>query len=234
MHGINGDHRAGQYKRAEQSLDGRDFIGFFVTVEMRQHQSRVGSKGAEYVRGAAVEKVVKASPQCLAIDRHMTLTFAVRRVVQHGGMAAERRFDRGWIKLTQDATNRRVSWGFSPLHAERIAQPSEVNIDEAVDSPIRVGTSDNCQDRKQHDVWQAIQLPFRPPRVLNFSQQIDKWTEWHHGNPVRGCEGCQQRSHMEPRRRNPLRRHPTAVCFGVWHFRLTRPSQPLLSPGRER
>ena len=103
MHGINGDHRAGQYKRAEQSLDGRDFIGFFVTVEMRQHQSRVGSKGAEYVRGAAVEKVVKASPQCLAIDRHMTLTFAVRRVVQHGGMAAERRFDRGWIKLSQDA-----------------------------------------------------------------------------------------------------------------------------------
>src|SRR4051794_41085634 len=179
MHGINGDHRAGQYKRAEQSLDGRDFIGFFVTVEMRQHQSRVGGKGAEYVRGAAVEKVVKASPQCLAIDRHMTLTFAVRRVVQHGGMAAERRFDRGWIKLSQDATNRRVSRGLSPLHAERIAQPSEVNIDEAVDSPIRVGTSDNCPDRKQHDVWQAIQLPSRPPRVLNFSQQIDKWTEWH-------------------------------------------------------
>jgi RNase P/RNase MRP subunit p29 len=186
MHGIDSDHRAGQRKRAEQSLDRRDFIGLFVAVEMRQHQSRVGSKGAEYVRGAAVEKVVKASPQCLAIDRHMTLTFAVRHVVQHGRMAAERRFNRGWIKLSQDATDRRVSWGFPPRHAERIAQPTEVDIDEAVDSPIRIGTSDNRQDCKQHDVWQTIQLPFRPPRVLNFSQQIDKWTECHHGNPVRG------------------------------------------------
>jgi hypothetical protein len=62
MHGIDSDHRPGQRKRAEQSLDRWNFIGFFVTVEMRQHQSRVGSEGAEYVRGAAVEKVVEASP----------------------------------------------------------------------------------------------------------------------------------------------------------------------------
>jgi hypothetical protein len=93
MHGIDGDHRAGQRKRAEQSPDRRNFIGFLVAVEMRQHQSRVGSKGAKYVRGAAVEKVVEASPQGFAIDRYMTLTLAVRRVVQHGGMAAKRRFD---------------------------------------------------------------------------------------------------------------------------------------------
>src|SRR6187397_1922695 len=81
MHGIDRDHRVGQRKRAEQTLDRRDFIGLFVAVEMRQHQSRVGSEGAEYVRGAAVKKVVEASPQGLAIDRHMTLTFAARRVV---------------------------------------------------------------------------------------------------------------------------------------------------------
>ena len=34
-------------KRAEQSLDRWDFIGLFVAVEMRQHQSRVGSEGGE-------------------------------------------------------------------------------------------------------------------------------------------------------------------------------------------
>jgi hypothetical protein len=27
---------------------------------------------------------------------------------------------------------------------------------------------------------------------------------------------------MKPRRRNPLRRYPTAVCISVWHFGLTR------------
>src|SRR5689334_11770360 len=97
MHGIDRDHRVGQRKRAEQTLDRRNFIGLFVAVEMRQHQSRVGSEGAEYVRGAAVKKVVEASPQGLAINRHVTLTFAVRRVVQHGGMAAECSFDRGGI-----------------------------------------------------------------------------------------------------------------------------------------
>ena len=48
---------------------------------MRQHKRRVRSEGAEYVRSAAVEKIVEASPQGLAIDRHMTVTFAVRRVV---------------------------------------------------------------------------------------------------------------------------------------------------------
>src|ERR1700745_3105747 len=95
MIGIARDHRVGQRKRAEQTLDCRNFIGLFVAVEMRQHQSRVRSEGAKYVRGTAVEKVVEASSQGLAIDRHMTLTFAVRRVVHHGGMAAECSFARG-------------------------------------------------------------------------------------------------------------------------------------------
>ena len=126
------------------------------------------------MRGATVEKVIEASSQSLAIDRHMTLTFAVRRVVQHGGMAAERSFDRGGIELSQDATDRRVSWSFPPLHAERFAQPGDVNIDEAVDCPIRVGAGDDCQDRKQHDVRQAIQLPLRPPRVFDFGQQVNE------------------------------------------------------------
>ena len=111
---------------------------------MRQHQSRVGGKGAEYVRCAAIEKVVEASPQGFAIDCHMTLTLAARRVIQHSGMAAERSFNRGRIELSQDATDRRVSGSFPPLHPERIAQPGKVNIDETVDRPIGVGTCDDC------------------------------------------------------------------------------------------
>jgi len=46
------------------------------------------------------------------------------------------------------------------------------------------------------------------------------------------CVGCQQRSHMEPRRRNPLRRYPTAVCISVLHFGLTQSkTRALNSPG---
>ena len=43
------------------------------------------------------------------------------------------------------------------------------------------------------------------------------------------CVGCQQRSHMEPRRRNPLRRSPTAVCISVLHFGLTQPKTRALN-----
>jgi hypothetical protein len=42
--------------------------------------------------------------------------------------------------------------------------------DEAVDRSIRVGDSNDCQDREQHDVRYAIQLPLRPYRVFDFSQ----------------------------------------------------------------
>jgi len=35
---------------------------------------------------------------------------------------------------------------------------------------------------------------------------------------------------MEPRRRNPLRRSPTAVCISVLHFGLTQPTRALNGP----
>ena len=170
MHGIDSDHRTGQRKRAEQSLDRRDFIGLFVAVEMRQHQSRVRSESAKYVRGAAVEEVVEASPQGLAIDRHMTLTRDFGSIVQDGGMPAEHSLDRGRVKLSQNTTDRRVGWCFPPLHAERIAQLGKVNINEAVDRPVGIGASDDRQDREQHDVRQPIQLALGPPWVFDLGQ----------------------------------------------------------------
>jgi hypothetical protein len=62
MHGVDCDQRAGQAKRPKQGLHGRYLVGLIVAVEMRQHQSRIGSKGAEHVRGATVKKVVEATP----------------------------------------------------------------------------------------------------------------------------------------------------------------------------
>ncbi len=68
MHGIDSDQSTRQAKCAEQALHGRDLIGFVVAVEMREHQRRIGSKGAEHMRGAAVQEVVEAAPQGLAVD----------------------------------------------------------------------------------------------------------------------------------------------------------------------
>jgi len=89
----------------------------------------------------------------------MTLTFAVRRVVQHGGMKAAHNFDQGGIELSQNATDRRVCWSFPPLRAERIAQPREVDIDEALDRPIGAGAGDDSQDRQQTTCGRRYSFP---------------------------------------------------------------------------
>ena len=44
---------------------------------------------------------------------------------------------------------------------------------------------------------------------------------------------------MEARRRNPLRRYPTAVCISVWHFGLTQSktralNSPVVTPKKGR
>ena len=59
MHGIDSDHRTGQRKRAEQSLDRRDFIGLFVAVEMRQHQSRSEAKALSMCAARRSRKLSK-------------------------------------------------------------------------------------------------------------------------------------------------------------------------------
>jgi hypothetical protein len=133
VHGIDRDHGAGQPKRAEQALHGWDLVGLVVAVEVRQHQGGIGREGAEHVRGAPVVEVVEAVPQGFAVNGHVALALKPGRVVQGGGVAAECRLDRGGVELLQDTADRRVGWRFPPPHAKRIAQPGEVNIDEAVD-----------------------------------------------------------------------------------------------------
>src|SRR3954452_22761120 len=110
MHGVDGNQGAGQAERAEQSLHGRNLVGLVVAIEVRQHQLRVGREGAEQVRGTAVEKVVEATPQRFAVDRHVTLSLDPGGVVQRGGMAAERGLYGGGAYPPQDASARRVGW----------------------------------------------------------------------------------------------------------------------------
>jgi hypothetical protein len=69
LHSIEGHYGVAERKLAEQGLHGRDLVGSFITIKMRQHQSRVRSEGAEHVRCAAIKEVVEAASQGLAIDR---------------------------------------------------------------------------------------------------------------------------------------------------------------------
>ena len=96
-------------------------LDFSVAIKVSQHQSRLGSEGAEHVRGAAIKEVVEAASQGFAIDRHMTPTLDLGSVIQDRGMAAEHSLDRGGVELSQNSADRRVGRCLPPLHAERIA-----------------------------------------------------------------------------------------------------------------
>ena len=65
MHGVDGDHGIGQAKRTEQGSHGGNLIGLVITVDVRQHQSRVGSEGAEQVRGTTVVELSKLPRKAL-------------------------------------------------------------------------------------------------------------------------------------------------------------------------
>ena len=84
-------------------------------------------------------ELVEAASQGFAIDRHMALALDLGSIIQDSGVAAECSLDRDGVELSQNTADRRVGWCFPPLHAERIAQLGKVNINEAVDHPVRVG-----------------------------------------------------------------------------------------------
>ena len=68
MQGIERDQMTGEAELAEQRLGGRDLVGLFVNVAVRQHQRGVGGEDAEHLRGGAVAELVEAAAQRLAID----------------------------------------------------------------------------------------------------------------------------------------------------------------------
>jgi len=211
MHGVDGDHGIGQAKRTEQGLHGGNLIGLVITVDVRQHQSRAGSEGAEQVRGTTAVEVIEAAPQGLAVNRYMTMTFDRGRAVKRRGVAAESRLDRGGVKLPQNPADRRVGWRSLPFHPECIPQLSQVNIDEAVDRPIGISTGNDCQDREQNHMGQPVEFALRSSWIFDLGQQGNKWRKRPHGNPIHN-KGCQPDSQMDPRRRNPLSSGHSVIC----------------------
>ena len=53
----------------QQLLHGGDFVGFFVDLDMRQHQPRIGGERAEHLPGFSIVEVVETALQRLAVER---------------------------------------------------------------------------------------------------------------------------------------------------------------------
>jgi hypothetical protein len=69
MHRIARDDMARHVEFFQQFLHGRDFVGFFVDVDMRQHQRRVDGERAEHLFCLGVVEAIETAFERLAIKR---------------------------------------------------------------------------------------------------------------------------------------------------------------------
>jgi hypothetical protein len=110
----------------------------------------------------------KASKLCRnALPSTAPLARRSRLLVKDGGMAAERLLDRGGVELPENVSDGRIGWRPTPFQPEELAQTNEMDVDEAMDTPVRVGSGYHRQNSEQNHVGQTIQLAFGPSGVLD-------------------------------------------------------------------
>ena len=127
---------------------------------MRQHQRCVGGERTQNMRGLAVLEMVEAVAQRLAVDGDVALTRIAGLRVENGGVAPEYLLHRRCIQLLENEPDRAVGRRAPPRQREKVAQPGEMDIDETVNCPVRVGPRHHGQNGEQHDVRKTIELTF--------------------------------------------------------------------------
>ena len=73
----------------QQLLHGGDFVGFFVDLDMRQHQPRIGGERAEHLPGFSIVEIVETALQRLAVERDDAGFRAYGRAIPVGGEFAK-------------------------------------------------------------------------------------------------------------------------------------------------
>src|SRR4051812_5569952 len=136
MQGIERDQVASEAELAEQRLGGRDLVGLFVNVAVRQHQRSVGGEDAEHLRGGAVTELVEAAAQRLAIDRQAGRARLGTSHMQQAGMAAEDDLESAAVEALQDVADRGVRRRASPRQAKGPVQTAAVLVDEGGDAAV--------------------------------------------------------------------------------------------------
>jgi hypothetical protein len=194
VHGIDGDEGAGEAEFGEQGLHRRNFVRLLVTVEMRQHQRCIRRERAQNMCGLAVLEMVEAATQCLAVDGDMALPLVAGLRVENGGVTSEYLLHRRWIQLLENEADRAVGRRAPPRQHEKVAQPDEMDIDEAVNCTVRVGPGQHGQYGEQHDVRETVKLAFRASRVFDLGKQGEKRGQRRHGNLGASESGCPSKS----------------------------------------
>ena len=143
---------ASQVEFFQQLLHRRDFIGFVVDFDMRQHQRRVDSERAEYLFCLGVVEAIKTAFERLAVKRDNSRTGNCCIEVQIGCMFAKGLFNIRRRQPLQNIPDSRVSRRPLPADLEGLVKLSPMDLDEGADAAIRVGSAHNRQNGKQQDI----------------------------------------------------------------------------------
>jgi len=192
MQGVEGDHGSGNAEGGENSLRGRDLVGFLVDIEVGEHQGGLGGEHAEDLCGEAVSEVVEAAAQGLAVNGETNLAALRAGGLQQGGVAAESRFQRVAIEPFQDIADGGVRRCAEPIEVESAVQLFAVDIYEGDDATVRIGAADNGEDGEQQHMLQLVELALCPARIGNVCQQVQQRRECGHGNLQIGCRSMSQ------------------------------------------
>ncbi len=182
MHRVARDDMVRYVEFFQQLLHGGDFVGFFVDLDMRQHQRRVDGERAEHLSCLDVIEAIETALERLAIERHDTRAETGPGPVQVGCMFAKDLFNIRRAQPLQNIPDRSVRGRPLPADLEGFVQLSSVDFDEGADAAIRVGAAHNRQNGKQQDVWQLIKFAFGPPRVGDCREERKETFERFQGN----------------------------------------------------
>ena len=220
MQRVHGDHARGQPEFAEQALDGRDLVGLVVDLEMAQHQGAVGGEGADQVGRPGVGELVEAAAQRLAVEGDHAHALARGVLVEDRRMQAEHLLDVGRRETLKDPAHRGVSRRTLPVQPERLLEPGQVDIEEAVDRAVGIGPRHDREDREQKHVGQPVKLAFRPTGIGDTAQHGEQVGECGvHGNhPWFRLPGIDSQKSC---RENPTSYSQTHFVPNLWHIGLT-------------
>ncbi len=149
---------------------------------MRQHQRRIGGKGAEYLSCLGIVEGVKTAPERLAVKRQNTRASGRFAAVQVCCVFAKDLLDIRRFQPLQNIPDRRVGGRPLPTDLERLVQPSPVRLDECVDAPVRVGSRHNRQNGKQQNIRQQIKFALSTAPVADHPEVRKEAFERLYGN----------------------------------------------------
>ena len=174
VHGVASDDVSGHVVFGQQLLHRRDFVGFLIDFDVREHQRRIDRERAEHLFGFGVVEIVEAALQRLAVERDDAGRVAIGCEIEVRAVFAKRLFDIRGLEPLQNIADGRMRRRPPPLDLERFIQRSPMRLEVRPNAAIRIGPAHDGENGKQQYVRQPIEFALGPTRIRDCGEQREK------------------------------------------------------------